>query len=214
MIRSQQQPNVPFLVKPDVEGPHLVFWAKLMVLIKHHLLKVLKAGRKLFTWHFNIRDGCCLPGQRNTDLHGVAEDGRDGAYSNWSGGKSQNIQYTEHYGWKTGSIDIMENKVVPLRTKQYILYSSPTGRRPCEAEVWVPSARRGGPGRPPDEGGVLGDAGADGGAARGERGQGEGALHHFRRLLYCALFNVKSMLGSRDLIMIMIMGLLCWPFPF
>ena len=58
-----------------------------------------------------------------------------------------------------------------------------TGRRPCEAEVWVPPARRGGPGRAPDEGGVHGDAGADAGAAGGKRGQGEG--EHLALYLIC-----------------------------
>ena len=49
-----------------------------------------------------------------------------------------------------------------LSNETYTILS--TGRRPCEAEVGVSFAERGRPGRPPDEGGVHGDARADAGA--------------------------------------------------
>ena len=34
-----------------------------------------------------LRHGCCLPSQRDSDLHRVAQDGRDGTHPKWSGGK-------------------------------------------------------------------------------------------------------------------------------
>ena len=61
MIRNQQQPNVPFLVKLDVEEPHWVVGIDNL----HSLLSCTFLVP-------NIRHGCCLSGQRDPDLHGVA----------------------------------------------------------------------------------------------------------------------------------------------
>ena len=73
---------------------------------------------------------------------------------------------------KMAEMGLIQSEVVRRRCwnslSQFFLKKSMTpGRGPCQAEVWIPPAGRGGPGRPLDEGRVHGDAGTDAGTSRG-----------------------------------------------